>query len=314
MEGSNQMKKLFVLFLLVALVPFSIGCFGGDDDDSPITTSTLTLSRLFPTGSFNGSLRGATTIALNYSDLFMMVEVSGTKIKLSYKKHTNKTAGVEVEFAAAVLPSTLESVKGAAVSVEVQIQPAGVTSPAVVVPAATITIPSTITSGTTATALDTVAVTRNTDAAILTEIKSENSNLADAIIADDYMVHTAMFGTAEVSQKSGTPTPVSATNGKYVFTLTLNQAYTNTSAPNFSIEVANIKGTTKAITGTPYVDVKWNEGKTVATITVTPSTTDTTYQLTAHETYSITLVSTDATGTDKVKATLPAPYYIYIAQ
>lgn len=37
------MKKLFVLFLLVALVPFAVGCFGGDgDDDSVLDYTTLT--------------------------------------------------------------------------------------------------------------------------------------------------------------------------------------------------------------------------------------------------------------------------------
>ncbi len=313
------MKKLFVLFLLVALVPFSIGCFGGDDDDSPITTSTLTLSRLFPTGTFSGSLRGATAVSISYSDLFMNITVSGTKIKLVHQKHNNTANGVEVIFGATVLPSVIESVKGANIPAEIQVQPYGITS-AVTVLTETIAVPSTITSSSTATAVAPSGSSTTTPAtvdvnavetAVLNEVKKTDSA---AIMADPYKVSTAMFGTAEVSQKSGTPTPVSATDGKYVFTLTLNQAYTNTSAPNFSVEVANIKGTTKAITGTPYVAVTWDSTKTIATITVTPSTTDNTYKLTAHETYSITLVSTDATGTDKVKATLPAPYYIYIAQ
>lgn len=301
------MKKLFALFLLVALVPFTVGCglFGDNDDTSPITTSTLTLARLFPAGSFSGSLRGATTIALNYSDLFMMVEVKGTKIKLSYKKHTNKAAGVEVEFAAPVLPSVIEEVKGTTVTVEVQIQPVGVTQPAVVVPAAAITVPSTLTSGTTATALESTPITTvKTDAEILTEIKTENPTISDPVIAEDYKVTSVLFGTTSVSQVSTTPTPITAVDGKYTFTVYFNQAYTNTAAPTFSIEVAN--ATTKTLTGTP-VAVTWATDKKSATVVVT---TDATYKLTTGQDYTVTLKSTDAVGTSSVKATLPGTFYV----
>lgn len=316
------MKKLFALFLLVALVPFTVGCglFGDNDDTSPITTSTLTLARLFPAGSFNGSLRGATVISLNYSDLFMNITVNGTKIKLSYKKHTNKAAGVEVEFAAPVLPSVIEEVKGTSVVTEIQIKPANVNITPVTVVTETLVVPSTLTSGTTATVIapagasttDAAPVnTATVETAVLTEVKKTDST---ATLAADYVVDSAKFGTTSVSQDSAAPTTISAASS-YVFTVTMNQAYTNTATPTFIVAVDNI-GTTatfKTITGTPYVSVSWDStNKKIATVTVTPSTTDTNYQLKAGQTYSIALQSTDATGTDSVKATLPKPYYIKI--
>lgn len=311
------MKKLFVLFLLVALVPFSIGCFGGSDDDTPLTISTLTLSRLFPAGSFGGSLRGATAVSINYSDMFMIVTVSGSPIKLAYKTHTNKAAGVEVEFSAPVMPTVIDAVKGTNVLTEIQVQPYGITTPVTVL-TETVAIPSTITSSSTATSVAPAGSSTTTPAtinvatvenAVLTEVKKIDSAAA---LAKPYKVNTATFGSTPVSQDKLDPTMVMPSNGKYVFTLTMNQAYTNETSPGFRVEVANINGTSKVIAGAPYVSVEWDSTKTIATVTVTPSTSDSAYQLTSTQTYSVTLVSTDATGANAVKATLPAPYYILI--
>jgi hypothetical protein len=64
------MKKLFVIFLLVSLVPFTVGCNGlwdFDDDDDPVAMKTLTSKVTFPATavSANGNIRGV----LAYKDL-----------------------------------------------------------------------------------------------------------------------------------------------------------------------------------------------------------------------------------------------------
>ena len=58
------MKKLFILFLLVALVPFSIGCFGGGDDNDVIDSTPITKTVVMP-GSVvaDASLRGAVSFS-----------------------------------------------------------------------------------------------------------------------------------------------------------------------------------------------------------------------------------------------------------
>lgn len=60
--GYFQMKKLFVLFLLVALVPFTVGCslFGDDSDSASVDMATLTASAQLPASAGKTSLRAAT--------------------------------------------------------------------------------------------------------------------------------------------------------------------------------------------------------------------------------------------------------------
>lgn len=314
------MKKLFVLFLLVALVPFTVGCglFGDNDDTTPITTSTLTLSRLFPSGSFASlSLRPATSIVLNYNDLFMNITVNGTKIRLSYKQKTIKATGVEVEFTAPVLQNVIDTIKGTSVPVEIQIQPAGVAVPVVVVTSQSIAIPSTLTSGTTPVALDTTPVTVKSDDDILTAIKAENPTIVAPEIATYEAV--ASHGAYIVSTKLAEPTMIMLdSNGKYNFGVTFNHDYANAAAPTFTIKVSHVKADGTVITSSTFkstdttspVAVAWtNNSKKEASIVVTPVTT--TYDLTTGEIYWIALEATDATATvngTSVKATLPSFY------
>ena len=313
------MKKLFALFLLVALVPFTVGCglFGDNDDTSPITTATLSLSRLFPAGTFGGSLRGATTVAINYSDLFMYVTVSGNKIKLSYKKHTPKAAGVEVEFAAPVLPSVIETINtNNSVVAEVLVQNTQIVNPVTIVPQATIAITTDLpTTGTTSTptVLETAPITTiPAEADVLKAIETANPTLGTVTAASYEAV--AKYGTNNVSDSMKTPTMIMLENGKYNFSATFNQDYANAAAPTFTITVNHINKTTGAVITsktfkssdtTSPIAVTWSDKKT-ASIVVTPNST---YDLTSGETYHIALTATDAYATVsgvKVLPTLPS--------
>lgn len=69
------MKKLFVLFLLVALVPFTVGCglFGDNDDTTPINVAKLKASVTMP-GSLAGSLRAAkNTPAIKFNGFKVLI-------------------------------------------------------------------------------------------------------------------------------------------------------------------------------------------------------------------------------------------------
>ncbi|HNX74987.1 MAG TPA: hypothetical protein PLM07_05505 [Candidatus Rifleibacterium sp.] len=66
------MKKLFVLFLLVALVPFSIGCFGSDSDDTPLDIAKLSASAVLP-ASAGANLRAAAVAASKFKNVTMTI-------------------------------------------------------------------------------------------------------------------------------------------------------------------------------------------------------------------------------------------------
>ncbi|MDD3148682.1 MAG: hypothetical protein PHD82_15415, partial [Candidatus Riflebacteria bacterium] len=270
-------------------------------------------------GSFAGNLRAATSISLNYSDLFMNITVSGTKIRLAYKKHINKPAGVEVEFCGLVWPETIDVVKGAAIPAEILIVPSNIPGAIpVIVVSETIVVPSTITSSTTATPVAPAGVSTTTPVTVsptveidvLTEVKKIDST---ATIASPYVLSSVTFGSSPVANTtSGAPFLLMAASS-YVFTATMNQAYTNVSVPIFTLQMDNLSDNRSLVfTGEPYIAVAWNEAKTIATITFTPSSTDINYQLESGKTYCFKLTSTNAVGAAGVKFTMPAPIYIAV--
>ncbi len=60
------MKKLFVLFLLAALVPFTVGCglFGDNDDTTPVNLTRLSASATLPVSAATANLRGSVAARL----------------------------------------------------------------------------------------------------------------------------------------------------------------------------------------------------------------------------------------------------------
>jgi len=295
------MKKLFVLFLLVALVPFTVGCglFGDNDDTSTIEFSALTMSQRFAPGGFGGSLRGA-AIALNYSDMFMELMVAGNKIRLPFYRVIPNPTYDEVEFRANVLPTVKSEIAGKSVPVTVMIQPRGVTNPAVVVPTANVNVPASVVTSTSPVVVDATNVTQGE---VVTAINTANPDTTYTL-APKFIVSSVTFGSTPVSQDSEAPTMIMPTNNAYVFTVVLSEAYANTSAPTFEITVAN--SSTKVIVGAP-VSVSWAADKKTATVTVTPNDT---YKLPSGQDYSVTLTKTNAVATSGATATLPKPFYV----
>jgi len=318
------MKKLFVLFLLVALVPFTVGCslFGSSyDDPDPVPTSRLAISKVIPAaGILAGNIRAA-AVALNVSDLFMEVVYLGVTYKLPYKSHTvNADGNVVVVFETTLPTATFDTLKGKATTAEIKVQPAGVASAVTVVAATAYTVPSNIVSGTT-TADTTVQVSKT-----LAEIEAALKLLDSTITIAQYKVSTVKLtkrgATAVTAEEIGTSTSNItdiASAASYTFEITMDAAYTNTSAPTFEVSAQNTRtGTTAksiATSGTTSpIAVTWNEAKTVATIVITPNST---YELKVGETYKVgAITNAEATvgTTTKVKATTPAARFIRIVQ
>jgi len=301
------MKKLFVLFLLVALVPFTVGCglFGDNDDTTPITTNELVLSNLFPADTFSGSLRAATV--LDITKLVYRIKLGATTIPMVYKSHRSAAGGIEVFFSAYVIQTTFEQVKNAAagtVTAEVAIVPTGSTSEVVLV-SSTPVATSGITSGTAPKLTTTTPVVNQT---------AVEKAIGDAVSV--YKVDSAKVHTTGVVLSTDSESPTELTYGtSYMFDVTFSSAWTNTATPTFEVEVDNV-GTTSVpaqkITNadTAVLSVNWDSTKKIAMITVTPSTAK---PLTRGATYSIALAKTDAVA-GTLKASLPAAYFIKIAQ
>lgn len=303
------MKKLFVLFLLVALVPFSIGCWGDDDDDTVLATKTLSLTKTLPAGTFAGTLRGA--VVLQWSNLYMNVVKSGSTVKLPYKDHSATADGVKVIFEAVVAETFFDSVNGQSVDTEVLILPAGISTPVTVVSLTTETLP-TLTSGVSA---DTPTSVATVDiAAIEAKIVEQG-----ATVADPYEITSVKFGETEIATSSAAPTQV-ASASTYTFVVALSAAYDypTTASPTWKLAVQNTAaGSTEKVivntSSTGPVTVTESVDKKTLTVLVT---TDATNKLTIGQTYSIVLRETDARvgGETGVPATLPVARYITIIQ
>jgi hypothetical protein len=99
------MKKLFVIFLLVSLIPFTVGCNGlwdFDDDDDPVSTTKFTMSRILPAGTF--AVRPSTAYV---QDLTFYVN----GITMTYLTHeVNDDGTIKVTFQA-VVPTTTYNAK-----------------------------------------------------------------------------------------------------------------------------------------------------------------------------------------------------------
>ncbi len=129
------MKKLFVLFLLVALVPFTVGCglFGDNDDTSPVDLPTL---RASVTGmSVPANIRGNLAA---FQAKKVTVVING--VTLSPVAATENPAGSgkwDVDFQALVDAATIAAISTqGTVNIEVQVN--GVTTTSVIVPAASV--------------------------------------------------------------------------------------------------------------------------------------------------------------------------------
>jgi len=312
------MKKLFVLFLLVALVPFTVGCslWGHDEDRDVLETKTITLAKVFPadTELSEGNLKPA-AIVLKWSQLFMMVNGN----RFGYWKHEMTTAGVKVLFQRTLPVAAANEILGKTVLVQVFIAPkTGVEVPVTAEASEPISSSAETTSETSAPALEEVT---EIPATVETAIATELAKTGDTIDTTKFEVSsvTVLKATNETpvatESAKATPVTISATQPA-TFTVTLNHPCDSTST-TWEVAVQNTAaGTTEKVitsssTNSP-LKVTQSTDKTSFTILVTPNDT---YKLTVGQTYSIILVKTNATYTVSGKVyypTIPLPRYITV--
>jgi hypothetical protein len=101
------MKKFLVLFLMVALVPFSIGCWNDDDDDA-IVYSNVLLNQSLPVGSF-----AANAIeAADFTQMTYEIVIAGVKHTFFYKTHKAEGTNIVFTFYKPVVSSAYASYVG----------------------------------------------------------------------------------------------------------------------------------------------------------------------------------------------------------
>jgi len=127
------MKKLFVLFLLVALVPFSVGCsLWGGDDDAVTYPPILTAKVVVPAAGL--SLRGASVAGTDYSAY--TITLNGVTLPATSYEVVSGSSNVEITFSSIVSQADKDSVEKATLPVTVVITGNGKTVYAVVESAA----------------------------------------------------------------------------------------------------------------------------------------------------------------------------------
>lgn len=305
------MKKLFVLFLLVALVPFSVGCslWGHDEDRDVLATKVITLAKVFPADLLptTESLRAA--IALKWEMLF--ITVNGQR--LSHIDHLPTVDGMKVFFQAALPVAAVETiVNSPTVPVVVYIEPVS-GSEVVVVPltnesvppaAATEVAPSSPTTNT-SIPTDTVASTE-ISATVETDVQTA---IGTETIGAAIEVASITFAGADVSIASTTPTQITA-SASYTFTVKLSETIPATiTTPTWTVEVQDTADNTakKLTNATKPSPIAVTYSGDTMTIVVTPTAT---YPMNAGKTFKIALTATNVKNAYGV--ILPVARYITI--
>jgi len=302
------MKKLFVLFLLVALVPFSVGCslWGHDEDTDVLATKVLTLGKVFPADSFVENLRPA-AIALKWEMLFMRVNGQ----KLFYKGKALGENGMTVFFQASIPETTLETISGKSVTVEVILEPKDGVE--VEISKTTETIPAAAVTTTAPTSLTPTTVeVSETEITTIPTAEITEALGTDTIGEPIKVTSITVSGvTGEVSTNSAAPTELTSAQS-YVFTVKLSEAIPSTiTTPTWTVTVkdsadAAAKTITSTDTNSPIV-VAYNADKTEMTVTVTPTAN---YPMNVGKTFSILLSATNVKNS--IGVALPTARFIKI--
>jgi len=98
-EDILKMKKLFVLFLLISLVPFTVGCslFGDDDDDSaPVNVAKLSAAATLPASAGAANLRGVAVAANKFKNVKM--KIGGVTLDAVTEEPDSTSANYTVTF------------------------------------------------------------------------------------------------------------------------------------------------------------------------------------------------------------------------
>lgn len=294
------MRKLFVLFLLVALVPFTVGCNGlwdFDDDSDPalVKAAAASVKPVVTVSSsvVSASLRAkfdAWSIPMNIGgkDYFPVdVQPSGTNYVLTYPEIdvTNLFTG---DATSATVPATI-NIGGVSVNVSFSASKLS-------------------TSSTQATTQKSITIEVTADNKVKVTVDSTAVESTTTVDTNAQRIVSVKFGTVGVSANEATPTTVNTITPEFV--VTLNKALTDAEAAALTWSVKATNLTTGIVVNmdqaTQLLEATANTDKTAYTLKVKGSTEK--FLRTGHS-YKVEFVASSVTFADADK---PATRYIKV--
>lgn len=299
------MKKFLVLFLMVALVPFSIGCWNDDDDDE-IVYSNVLLNQSLPAGNF-----AANAIeAADFTQLTYEVVIAGVTHKFFYKSHKAEGTNIVFTFYKPVVSSAYASYVGeltgkAATSATVKFGTYTIATAGAFTMPTISTTPSTTGEGETMTATAAVDISQIPATYLVGTYAIARVSYAPTGAAEVWIDKSATEAVANVN--STTPT------FKVYFTLDAGKALpADLSAVTFEALVKNED------TGASYT-LTSADGLTIARVDDTTAsiaikaTNSLGKTLSAGTKYSVAITKTSMT-IDSKKLALPGAFYFNVTQ
>lgn len=309
------MKKLFVLFLLVALVPFTVGCslWGHDEDLDVLNTTKASITTKLPASAISGSsLRGA----VSYQTLTLTVD--------GIPFYPEAPQGPDANNLWTIVFSAWLTDAQQATLADASPETAVITTNVSGTPATIITFPVTIVSVTTTPVLvvaedGTVTVDGTTvPATDVTEGTFDGTTYSFSVASATFNavdLPTSLTAVAEANYVN-TLTPT--------FTLTFSKAPTNLLTATWKVVVTSVDATTGATIKSYTLDstvaadkalftVAAVEGDTTkATVKLNASTTDLTKNLESGKTYKVQVSTNNLTAGTNIYLDTPVAYFFKV--
>lgn len=290
------MKKLFILFLLISLVPFTVGCWNDDDDDQ-VSTSNVLLNQALPAANFAAASSIADLTKLTYEltigtethvFYYLSHKLEGTNIIITFYKPvvstavsafvssiSGKTGDVAVKYAGTQISKETGKTLPTMTATEAT-NTTGVTVPVVFT---TVTVPATGTG-----------------------------------IVNTYSVTNVQVNGANISQNAAAPSNVSGTTPTFTvnFSLGADTLPTDITTVTFSVTVKNeTSGKSYTLTSADGLTIGRASDSSV-TIAV-KSTNSLNEVLVVGTKYSVAITKTNMVINSKYLA-LPGAYYFTVTQ
>jgi hypothetical protein len=286
------MKKLFVIFLLVSLVPFTVGCNGlwdFDDDDDPVATKTLTAKTILPSSTISAgtNIRAATS----YNGLTMTIN------GITFSPTDAKDLGdgtVEVTYKATVSLTTANAITGNSVEVKVFLSNTEILTTTVNVgteKAPTIIVKVDYTGAT-------VSVTIIPDGSTTEQSVTTSNYSYTSPTVSSFNVTSVTYGDQTLTPSTTQPTTLKTVSSlNPIFRVTFASAPANLSTADWEVEVTNIDS------GNSYTLTKSAFPSLFTTTAISTSVdikvgTATGKELRANTTYKVTLKTNNLKNTD----------------
>ncbi|GEM_PF-3185856 len=294
------MKKLFILFLLISLVPFTVGCWNDDDDDQVATTNVL-LNQALPAANF-----AAANAIQDITKLTYEIKVGTTTYIFYYFSHKVVGTTVVVTFYKPVETSSVSTFVSAlsGKTADVTVKFSGTTI-ATKTNQTLPTMTSTEATSTSGKTIDTVAI-------VTTDVTIPTTGTG---IVSTYAVSNVQYNGTNLSQTSSPATNVNSTTPTFTVNFTLGAGEvlpTDLSTVTFSVTVTH-EGTKKSYTLTSSDGLTITRASDSSVTIAVKSTNSLNEVLVVNSTYSVAITKTSMTINSKYLA-LPGAFYFTVTQ